>query len=65
MVESQAQYIENLQQQIYVLENEVGYLYPFKKFLNQFMIIKICLWYIKNKNTDRSVRIDSIGMQKN
>lgn len=26
MVESQAQYIENLQQQIYVLENEVGYL---------------------------------------
>lgn len=29
MVESQAEYIENLQQQIFVLENEVAYLYPF------------------------------------
>ncbi|GIY78184.1 uncharacterized protein CDAR_226491 [Caerostris darwini] len=29
MVESQAEYIENLQQQIFVLENEIAYLYPF------------------------------------
>ncbi|GFT67566.1 uncharacterized protein NPIL_137311 [Nephila pilipes] len=29
VVESQAEYIENLQQQIFVLENEVAYLYPF------------------------------------
>lgn len=28
VVETQAAYIENLLQQIYVLENEVGYLYP-------------------------------------
>lgn len=31
VVETQAAYIENLLQQIYVLENEVGYLYPFYK----------------------------------
>ena len=30
VVETQAAYIENLLQQIYVLENEIGYLYPSK-----------------------------------
>ncbi|GFQ97323.1 uncharacterized protein TNCT_509181 [Trichonephila clavata] len=37
VVESQAEYIENLQQQIFVLENEVAYLYPFI----------VCFYYIE------------------
>ncbi|GBM35493.1 hypothetical protein AVEN_257191-1 [Araneus ventricosus] len=43
MVESQAEYIENLQQQIFVLENEVAYLYPFISCMRLNWILSLFL----------------------